>query len=161
MFRTQWARPIELGLPRMKHEGRHDASGRSYIKDHGSTYSRICFFCLGSLSIDSSQSFGAGSPESDTLRLQRLHFQNSQMHHKDGSHLRSDVDMLYRIQHSLMDRPIERLYLQVSDSHTRGPAKFFQERITDTTHSNSFFPRTVRDWNRLSSSGVCSIPGWI
>ena len=50
--------------------------------------------------------------------------------------------MLYRIQYSLVDIPIER-YLQVGDSCTRGSAKFFQERITDTTYSNSFFPRTV------------------
>ena len=61
--------------------------------------------------------------------------------------------MLYRIHHSLVDIPTER-YLQVGDSRTRGPAKFFQEKNTDTTYSNSFFPRTVRDWNRLSSTVV-------
>ena len=40
------------------------------IQDHGSTNSRICSLCLGSLSTDQSQSFGAGSAESGTLRLQ-------------------------------------------------------------------------------------------
>ena len=58
------------------------------------------------------------------------------------------LGMLYRIQHNLVDIPIDR-YLQVSDSRTRGPTKFFQERISDATYSNSFFPRTVRDWNKL------------
>ena len=58
------------------------------------------------------------------------------------------LGMLYRIQHNLVDIPIDR-YLQVSDSHTRGPNKFFQERISDVTYSNSFFPRTVLDWKRL------------
>ena len=58
------------------------------------------------------------------------------------------LGMLYRIQHNLVDIPIDR-YLQVSDSCTRGPTKFFQERISDATCSNSFFPRTVKDWNRL------------
>ena len=51
--------------------------------------------------------------------------------------------MLYRIQHSLMDIPIER-YLQVGDSRTRGPAKFFQERITDTTYSNHLSKNSAR-----------------
>ena len=54
------------------------------------------------------------------------------------------LGMLYRIQHNLVDIPIDR-YLQVSDSRTKGPTKFFQERISDATYSNSFFPRTVRD----------------
>ena len=58
------------------------------------------------------------------------------------------LGMLYRIQHNLVDIPIDR-YLQVSDSRIRGPTKFFQERISDATYSNSFFPRTVRDWNKL------------
>ena len=35
------------------------------------------------------------------------------------------LSMLYKIQHNLVDIPTDR-YLQVSDSRTRGPAKFFQ-----------------------------------
>ena len=58
------------------------------------------------------------------------------------------LSTLYRIQHKFVDIPIDR-YLQVSDSGTRGPTKFFQERISGAEYSNSFFPRTVRDWNRL------------
>ena len=63
------------------------------------------------------------------------------------------LSMLYTIQHNLVDIPTDR-YLRVSDRRTRGPAKFFQERIIDTAYSNSFFPRTVRDWNRLSGEVV-------
>ena len=63
------------------------------------------------------------------------------------------LNMLYKIQHNLEHIPTDK-YLRVSDSPTRGPAKFFQERITDTAYSNSFFPRTERDWNRLSGEVV-------
>ena len=58
------------------------------------------------------------------------------------------LSMLYRIQHNLVDIPANR-YLSRSDSNTRGLVKFFQERITDSTYSNSFFLRPARDWNRL------------
>lgn len=63
------------------------------------------------------------------------------------------LSMLYRMEHNLVDIPVNR-YLSRSDSRTRGPVKFFQERITDLTYSNSFFPRTARDWNRLPSRVV-------
>lgn len=65
------------------------------------------------------------------------------------------LSMLYKIGHNLVDIPTDR-YLRVSESHTRGPAKFFQEGITDTAYSSSFFPRTVWDWNRLSGEVVCA-----
>ena len=63
------------------------------------------------------------------------------------------LSMLYKIRHNFVDIHTDR-YLRVSDSRIRGPAKFFQERIVDTAYSNSFFPRTVRDWNRLSGEVV-------
>ena len=49
----------------------------------------------------------------------------------------------------MIDDLIDR-YLQVSDSRTRGPGKFFKERISDATYcnSNTFFPRIVQDWYR-------------
>lgn len=65
------------------------------------------------------------------------------------------LSMLYKMQHGLVDIPTDR-YLSVSDSRTRGSSRFFQERITDTTYSNSFFPKTVRDWNRLPSRVVAA-----
>ena len=58
------------------------------------------------------------------------------------------LSMLYRIQYGMVDIPADR-YLRPSDTRTRGSARFFQERIADTSYSNSFFPRTVGDWNKL------------
>ena len=62
--------------------------------------------------------------------------------------LDSRLSMLYRIDHQLVDVKKE-TYLQSGDSRTRGSHKFYQERITSEVYRNSFFPRTVRDWNRL------------
>ena len=62
--------------------------------------------------------------------------------------LDSRLSMLYRIDHQLVDVKKE-TYLQSGDSKTRGSHKFYQERITSEVYGNSFFPRTVRDWNRL------------
>ena len=63
------------------------------------------------------------------------------------------LSMLYRMQHNLVDIPANR-YLSSSDSRTRGTVKFFQERISDTTYSNSFYPRAAREWNKLPSRVV-------
>ena len=63
------------------------------------------------------------------------------------------LSMLYRIQHGLVDIPKEK-YLHSSDSRTRGQHRFFQERIQDDSYKNSFFPRTVRDWNQLPARVV-------
>ena len=63
------------------------------------------------------------------------------------------LSMLYRMQHNLVDIPANS-YLSSSDSRTRGTVKFFQERISDTTYSNSFYPRTAREWNKLPSRVV-------
>ena len=63
------------------------------------------------------------------------------------------LSMLYRMQHDLVDIPANR-YLSSSDSRTRGTVKFFQERISDTTYSNSFYPRTAREWKKLPSRVV-------
>ena len=45
-------------------------------------------------------------------------------------------------------------YLHSSDSRTQGQHRFFQERIQDENYKNSFFPRTVRDWNQLPARVV-------
>jgi hypothetical protein len=57
--------------------------------------------------------------------------------------------MLYKIKHNLVD--VDRnTYIQASDRRTRGQERLFQERVQNTTLFNSFFPRTIRDWNALS-----------
>ena len=61
------------------------------------------------------------------------------------------LSMLYKIDHQLVDVEKEN-YLQSGDSRTRGGHKFYQERTTSEVYRNSFFPRTVRDWNKLPHS---------
>ena len=58
------------------------------------------------------------------------------------------VSLLYRIQHGLVDIESSR-YLRPSDFRTRGQRGLFQERTNCDAHFNSFFPRTIRDWNEL------------
>ena len=59
--------------------------------------------------------------------------------------------MLYRIQNDLVN--INRTqYLTGGDSRTRGAHKFYQQRITHDVYYNSFFPRTIRDWNTLPAT---------
>ena len=63
--------------------------------------------------------------------------------------------MLYKIQHNLID--INRdLYIRHNDSRTRGQHRLFQERTNNETYRNSFFQRTVRDWNLLPASTVAA-----
>ena len=61
--------------------------------------------------------------------------------------------MLFKIQHDLID--IDRhQYLTPNDSRTRGKNRFFQERATTDAFGQSFFPRTIRDWNQLPTSAT-------
>ena len=92
--------------------------------------------------------FTSRTPGCVTKMLNDLHWEPLEVRRRHDR-----LSMLYKIQHNLVDIPTDR-YLRVSDSRIRGPAKFFQGRITDTAYSNSFFPRTVRDWNRLSGEVV-------
>jgi hypothetical protein len=65
----------------------------------------------------------------------------------------SRLVMMYKIQHQLLD--IDRnLYLIPGDSRTRGQHRFFQERSNYDTLRNSFFQRTVREWNYLPDPTV-------
>jgi hypothetical protein len=58
------------------------------------------------------------------------------------------LSMLYRIDNDQVD--IDKyVYLQANDRRTRRQGRFFQERITSPILQNSFFPRTIRDWNSL------------
>jgi hypothetical protein len=57
--------------------------------------------------------------------------------------------ILYRIQNDLVN--INRTqYLTGGDSRTREAHQFYQQRITHDAYNNSFFPRTIRDWNSVS-----------
>ena len=60
------------------------------------------------------------------------------------------LQMLYRINNGLVDLDPSHFF-QKSDRRTRGN-RLYQEGITHTTHFNSFFPRTLRQWNHLPTS---------
>ena len=65
----------------------------------------------------------------------------------------SRLVMMYKIQHQLVD--IDRdLYLRPGDSRTKGQHRFFQERSNYDTLRNSFFQRTVWEWNHLPDTTV-------
>ena len=58
------------------------------------------------------------------------------------------LSLLYKMHHGLVDVDTSS-YLQQGDSRTRGRRGFFQERINNEVYFNSFFPRTIREWNNL------------
>ena len=60
------------------------------------------------------------------------------------------LSMLYKIQNGLVDLNPSNFYKQ-SDNRTRGK-KMFQERTSNPVFTNSFFPRTLSQWNKLPSS---------
>jgi len=65
----------------------------------------------------------------------------------------SRLTMMFKIQHQLVDINPD-LYCRKNDAITRGQHRLFQERIHDPILRDSFFARTVRDWNLLSTSTV-------
>ncbi|CAG2202639.1 unnamed protein product [Mytilus edulis] len=50
--------------------------------------------------------------------------------------------------HGLIDIDRQQ-YLIPNDSRTRGIGRFYQERTKTETYGQSFFPKTIRDWNQL------------
>ena len=56
--------------------------------------------------------------------------------------------MLYKINNALVDIKKDD-YLKTSDARTRGDHNFFQDRTYSENYRQSFFPRTIRDWNQL------------
>jgi ribonuclease P/MRP protein subunit RPP40 len=61
--------------------------------------------------------------------------------------------MLHKIIHGLVDINKED-YIRPNDKRTRGQSRIYQERITNQSLFNSFFPRTIRDWNALPKEVV-------
>ena len=59
--------------------------------------------------------------------------------------------MLFKIQNGLVDINATHL-LKKSDSRTRGAEKLYQEHTKYSVLHNSFFPRTIRQWNKLPSA---------
>jgi hypothetical protein len=55
--------------------------------------------------------------------------------------------LLYKIKNGLIDIDSHR-YIQANDSRTRGKDRLYQERTSSEAFGNSFFPKTIRDWNQ-------------
>ena len=68
-------------------------------------------------------------------------------------HLR--LTLMFKITHQLVFVPTEGVLLP-ADSRTRAShhLKFRQMQTRTSAHSNSFFPRTIKDWNALPSDAV-------
>jgi hypothetical protein len=62
----------------------------------------------------------------------------------------SRLIMLYKISHGLVDIHAP-TYLTPGDNRTRGAWKYLQLSAGKEDYDNSFFPRTIRDWNNLTT----------
>ncbi|CAC5392977.1 unnamed protein product [Mytilus coruscus] len=63
---------------------------------------------------------------------------------------RRKTNRLFKIQHGLIDIDRQQ-YLIPNDRRTRGIGRFSQERTKTDTYGQSFFPKTIRDWNQFPS----------
>jgi hypothetical protein len=61
--------------------------------------------------------------------------------------------LLFKTQHNLVAIPAE-AYLLPSDSRTRGQNTFQIPSTRKDVYRNSFFPRSIRDWNNLPSAAT-------
>ena len=75
--------------------------------------------------------------------LQDLQWESLEEHRQ-----RNRLNLLHKINNNIVDIDINN-FVRRNDSRTRGSQRFFQEHTTTQVFSNSFFPRTVHDWNRL------------
>ena len=57
------------------------------------------------------------------------------------------IIMLFKIQHGIID--ISPDFIQPNDHRTRGSQRLRQLQATNEAYMNSFYPRTISDWNRL------------
>ena len=58
------------------------------------------------------------------------------------------LTLMYKIQNNLVDVNHEHI-LKQGDSRTRGRSRLYQSAATSAVSSNSFYPRTTRQWNQL------------
>ena len=57
---------------------------------------------------------------------------------------------LYKIQHGLVE--LDTGVVRPGDKRTRGQHRLYQPVAKSSIYKNSFFPRTIRDWNLLPTS---------
>lgn len=64
--------------------------------------------------------------------------------------LNDRLTLLYKINNNIVNINKSQFYT-ASDSRTRGTQRLFQERTSHPVLYNSYFPRTMRQWNKLNS----------
>jgi hypothetical protein len=113
---------------------------------------RICLNRLRSNHSNQHKFTRAHSEKGSKICQQRLQDPNTWVCHQNAWWRKDNkLAILYRIQNDLVD--INRIqYLTGGDSRTHGAHKFYQQRITHDVYNNSFFPRTIRDWNTLPAT---------
>ena len=57
---------------------------------------------------------------------------------------------MYKVMHGLVCIPESSYIVQTSDSRTRGANKLIQHHTKIAIYKQSFFPRTIQEWNRLT-----------
>ena len=62
------------------------------------------------------------------------------------------LTMLFKINHSLVEIPEASKIVRPNDRRTRGTQRLFQPYTKMEVYKQSFFPRTIHDWNKLSTS---------
>ena len=79
-----------------------------------------------------------------------------------GEKRRPQTDTPVHLQSSLLDIDPEPT-LKTRDSRTRGRPRLQQSAATSTVFNNSFYPRTIRQWNQLPVfvTDDTSLEGWI
>ena len=86
------------------------------------------------------------APGAVTRLLQQLQWDSLERRRHHNS-----LGMLFKIQNGLVDLPPTRFF-QPSDPRTRGANRLRQEFASHPALRNSFFPRTISEWNRLPTS---------
>ena len=87
------------------------------------------------------------SPSCVTNMVKYLKWENLEDRRKSAR-----LSTLFKIQHDLIDIDRQQ-YLTLNDSRTRCKNKrLYQERSSTDTYGQSFFPKTIRDWNRLPTN---------
>ena len=141
----------------------HQTNKRNQLPRDHTTNPGICSNGLGSHHPNPDTDIGKCTKKSCLLRHKWLHQRNTRMHDKhvnitwvaDFRTTEEDKQTRYdvQIQHQLVDIDQD-LYLRSGNSRTRGQHRFFQERSNYDTLRNSFFQRTVREWNHLPNTTV-------
>ena len=69
-------------------------------------------------------------------------------HYFQSRRKKDRLTMLYKIRHGEVDMDTGDI-LRLNDRRTRGQQRLYQPTAAVGAYKNSFYPRTIQDWNRL------------